>query len=326
VPALQYVVTMGSHPTERSGAGACTSLRAGLLLPGPGVDVDVVRAWRVPENDRCLWMRGITTSYRADPVGEYIIGIAEGRAYHLRRGRSTRVVRPGQLVVLDPSAAHSGSPAEGAAWAGRLLVIELPGPAGEDIPLATLRFPEPVIGDGLLARRFLALHHGMECPASALERQCAAWSFLADLAACSPDARPGVSRDDPAVRAAVEYLHDEITRNITLDELATASGAGKYQLVRRFNAAVGVPPHAYQVALRVNLARRLLERGERATDVAGLAGFVDQSHLNRHFRRRLGMTPAKYARSTRPSQPERSQYDPHVRRAGQHPRPVPVRE
>jgi AraC-like DNA-binding protein len=140
----------------------------------------------------------------------------------------------------------------------------------------------------------------MERAASALERQGAVWSFLAGLAACSPDAgrrTSAVARDDPAVRAAVEFLHDEVTRNITLDELAAASGASKYQLVRRFNAAVGVPPHAYQVALRVNLARRLLERGERATDVAGLAGFVDQSHLNRHFRRRLGMTPAQYARS-----------------------------
>lgn len=296
---------MGGYCTERTGTNACTSLRTGTLLPAPGVDVDLVRAWRVPEDGRCLWMHGITTSYRADPVGEYIIGVGDGRAYHLRRGRSTRLVRPGQLVVLDPSAPHSGSPAEGGAWAERLLVIEMAAPraalSGEDIPLAALSFPDPVIGDGLLARRFLALHHGTECPASALERQSAAVSFLADLVQSSPGARPYISkvgRDDPAVRAAVEFLHDEITRNITLDELAAASGASRYQLVRRFNAAIGVPPHTYQVALRVNLARRLLERGERATDVAGLVGFVDQSHLNRHFRRRLGISPAQYARST----------------------------
>jgi AraC-like DNA-binding protein len=280
-------------------------LRTRLVLPGPGADVDLVRAWRAPEKGPFLWMRGATTSYRADPVGEYIIGIAGGRAYHLRRGRSSRLVRPGQLVVLDPSAPHSGSPAERGAWAGRLLVIELPGLraalSSEDIPLAGLAFPDPVIGDGQLAGRFLALHHGSECQASALERQSAALTFLADLAACSPDARPRTSMmapDDRAVRAAVEYLHDNVTRNITLDELAAASGASKYELVRRFSAVVGVPPHAYQVALRVNLARRLLERGERATDVAGLAGFADQSHLNRHFRRRLGITPARYARST----------------------------
>ena len=66
-----------------------------LVLPGPGTDVDLVRAWRAPEDGSFLWMRGITTSYRADPVGEYIIGIAGGRAYHLRRGRTSRLVRPG---------------------------------------------------------------------------------------------------------------------------------------------------------------------------------------------------------------------------------------
>ena len=290
---------------ERGGTSACTSLRTRLVLPGPGTEVDLVRAWRAPEDGPLLWMRGVTTSYRADPVGEYIIGIAGGRAYHLRRGRTSWLVRPGQLVLLDPSAPHSGSPADRGAWAGRLLVIELPGPraalGSEDIPLAGLAFPDPVIGGGRLARRFLALHHGTEYPASALERQSAALSFLADLAGCSPDTRPRtsrVARDDPAVRAAVEYLNDNVARNITLDELATASGASKYELVRRFSAAIGVPPHAYQVALRVNLARRLLERGERATDVAVLAGFADQSHLNRHFRRRLGITPAQYARST----------------------------
>jgi transcriptional regulator GlxA family with amidase domain len=108
-----------------------------------------------------------------------------------------------------------------------------------------------------------------------------------------------LNRADPAVRTAVEYLHDDITRNVSLDELAAAAGASKYQLVRRFTAVIGVPPHTYQVALRVNLARRLLERGERATDVAGLAGFADQSHLNRHFRRRLGKTPAQYAQAAK---------------------------
>ena len=304
---------IGNDPTERGGTSACTSLRTRLVLPAPGADVDLVRAWRVPEDAPFLWMRGVTTSYRADPVGEYIIGMAGGRAYQLRRGRSSRLVRPGQLVVLDPSAPHSGSPAERGAWAGRLLVIELPGPrallSSEDIPLAGLAFPDPLIGDGRLARRFLALHQDTERQASALERQSATLSFLADLAACSPDARPRTSwvpPDDLAVRAAVEYLHDNVTRNITLDELATASASSKYELVRRFSAAIGVPPHAYQVALRVNLARRLLERGQRATDVAGLAGFADQSHLNRHFRRRLGITPARYARSTaRSSSPAR---------------------
>jgi hypothetical protein len=101
----------------------------------------------MPEDGQFLWMRGVTTSYRADPVGEYIISVAGGRSYYLHRGRSTRLVRPGQLVVLDPSVPHAGSPVEGGPWAGRLLVIELAGPgaapAGQDSPLSGLAFPRP---------------------------------------------------------------------------------------------------------------------------------------------------------------------------------------
>jgi AraC-like DNA-binding protein len=272
--------------------------------------VNLVQAWRAPADGPFLWMRGVTTGYRADPVGEYIIGVAHGRAYQLRRGRSSHLVRPGQMVVLDPATAHSGSPAEKGAWAARMLVVELAGPgaapAGGDAPLGDLPFPEPVIGDEAAVGRFLALHRAMEGPASALERQSAVLMFLAGLAAWSPgaartpDAGPGMARTrpaDPAVRTAVDYLRGDATRNISLDELAAVVGVGKYHLIRQFCAATGIPPHAYQIALRVNLARRLLERGERATHVATLAGFCDQSHLNRHFRRRLGLTPAQYARA-----------------------------
>jgi AraC-like DNA-binding protein len=279
-------------------------------LPGPGTEVDLVHAWREPADGRFLWMRGITTGYRADPVGEYIVGVAAGRAYRLRRGRSAQLVRPGQLVVLDPSASHSGSPAERGAWAGRLLVIELATaravPWDGDTPLSGLAFPEPAVGDRTTARRFAALHRGMERQTSALERQSAVLMFLAGLAAWSPEAARPEDEDahaaraahpEPAVRRALEYLRDEATRNVSLDELAAVAGLGKYHLIRRFRAATGVPPHAYQVALRVNLARRLLERGELAANVAAQTGFTDQSHLNRHFRRRLGLTPAQYAQA-----------------------------
>lgn len=245
-----------------------------------------------------MWMRGVTTGYRIDPAGACVIGIAAGRGYHLRRGRSTGLVRPGQLVVLDPTTAHSGSPADGGAWAGRLLVIEL---SGDDMPLSGLEFPDPVLDDGPIASRFLAMHHDSEAAASALEREGSVLDLLASIAARSPQASHPAGRavrGDAAVRLAIEHLREDTPKNVTLDELAMLAGLSKYELVRRFRAATGIPPHAYQVALRVSLARRLLERGERPADAAALAGFTDQSHLNRHFTRRVGLTPAQYARSS----------------------------
>lgn len=273
-------------------------------LSGMMEDVDVVRAWRTPGYGRLLWIHGVTTRYRVDPVGEYVIGVASGRSYHLRRGRSTQVVRPGQLVVLDPSAAHSGSPAERGPWAGRLLVAELPDLQAEmldtDDHVFDIGFPDPIVGDAHLARRFIGLHRDMARGASTLERQSRLLSFLEDLAVVSPAGHRRTrraARDDPAVRRALDHLRSETTRNVSLDELSMVAGTSKYRLVRQFKDAFGVPPHAFQVSQRVILARRLLERGARAADVAAMVGFTDQSHLHRHFRPRLGMTPKQYARA-----------------------------
>ncbi len=295
------VVITAAHRRRPIAADACTFLRNN--------ESELVEAWRSPDDEGLLWMRGRTTTYRVDPGGEYVIGIASRRGYHLQRGRTGHLVRAGQLVVLDPSLAHSGSPAEGGPWVAHVLVIELAVPDA-DHPFRRLAFPEPVIDDPNMARRFLSLHHHATPPTSTLERDTVLQAFLSDLAALSPAAPPRTSpaaRDDPAVRRALDYLHSSVTANVSLDELAVAAGSNKYQLVRQFKAAFGVPPHAYQIALRVNLARRLLERGGRPVDVATLTGFADQSHLHRHFRRRLGLTPAQYASAAAPTRrPDRT--------------------
>jgi AraC-like DNA-binding protein len=61
----------------------------------------------------------------------------------------------------------------------------------------------------------------------------------------------------------------------------------------------GMSPHRFQLAHRVRCARSLLEAGVPISEVAQRAGFADQSHFHRHFRRTLGMTPARYVRALR---------------------------
>jgi AraC-like DNA-binding protein len=69
--------------------------------------------------------------------------------------------------------------------------------------------------------------------------------------------------------------------------------------VRSFARAYGVSPHAYLVGRRVELARKLLLAGASPADTAVGAGFYDQAHLTRHFRRHTSVTPGAYARSGR---------------------------
>ena len=101
-------------------------------------------------------------------------------------------------------------------------------------------------------------------------------------------------RDDRALRLAYAYLANRPERNIGLDELAAAAGIGKFRLVRLFRERTGLPPHAFQIAHRIRRAQRMLEAGETIARTALATGFADQSHLHRHFRRSLGMTPRQY--------------------------------
>ena len=266
--------------------------------------VEEVRAWRVPEYDRLLFMHGVTTQYRVDPRGEYVIGVGNRRRFQATRGRARHVVRPGDLVMWDPSAAHTGSPLDDGPWEARLMVIELPdltaltADPGDREP--ELDFPDPVVRDPALTTDFLRLHRAMDGPASTLERQSMLATWLQDATTRSPTwrqrtAHRRVTRKDIAVRRACEYLRDNPMTNVTLDQLADAAGTSKFQLVRLFRSAFGVPPHAFQVGQRVGAARRLLERGVNPSEVAVRVGFFDQSHLHRHFQPRLGMTPRQYA-------------------------------
>jgi AraC-like DNA-binding protein len=98
------------------------------------------------------------------------------------------------------------------------------------------------------------------------------------------------------VRRAMEYLRERLADAITLDALARHAGLDKFHLCRAFRAQIGMPPHAYLTHLRVWRAKDLLHAGTRPAEVAALVGLYDQSQLNRHFRRIVGTTPARFGR------------------------------
>lgn len=99
-----------------------------------------------------------------------------------------------------------------------------------------------------------------------------------------------------AVRCAIELLRSRLADPISLDDLAAHTGLDKFHLCRAFRAQVGLPPHSYLTQLRIARAKQLLAAGVKPSDIAPRIGMYDQSQLNRHFRRIVGTTPARYLR------------------------------
>jgi AraC-like DNA-binding protein len=111
------------------------------------------------------------------------------------------------------------------------------------------------------------------------------------------DARASSARGArPHVLRARELLDDRYAEDVPLDTIAREVGLSREHLVRAFAAEFGTPPHAYVMQVRVTRARAMLAAGASAGSVAVRCGFCDQSHMNRWFRKTVGVTPAAYAR------------------------------
>jgi AraC-like DNA-binding protein len=143
---------------------------------------------------------------------------------------------------------------------------------------------------------FDALFEAAMSQQPALDQQCKLTAFL-EAAMADPAEQLPVARLTPPVAQARKILEERFDEDVRLEELEARVGLSRFYLVRRFRAEVGMPPHAFQLALRLDRAKVLTAQGVPLADVALRCGFTDQSHLSRHFRKLVGVAPGAYARS-----------------------------
>jgi AraC family transcriptional regulator len=93
---------------------------------------------------------------------------------------------------------------------------------------------------------------------------------------------------------AVEYIQDQLDTDLTVSGIAQAVGLSPYHFTRLFKESTAQSPYQYVVEARVRKAKELLTTGEfTISEAAHQVGFVDQSHLTRHFKRVFGLPPKR---------------------------------
>ncbi|MET7722631.1 helix-turn-helix transcriptional regulator [Streptomyces mirabilis] len=200
------------------------------------------------------------------------------------------------VSLLPPHVPHNGSPAT--AHGFRKRVVYLDGThLGEDLIGSAVDGPD--LRDPVLRRRVGQLHTALGHPGDELEAESRltliAERLRTHLRPSTPAATP---RDSPTLAHTLrELLDGHLTQGIGLDEAARLVHAHPAHLVRAFSGAYGIAPHQYLMSRRVDRARRLLLDGRPPGEVASATGFYDQSHLTRHFKKLVGVTPGRYARS-----------------------------
>jgi AraC-like DNA-binding protein len=265
------------------------------------------RMWRAADLGGLELLRATFSefAFRPHAHGEFFIALTEkGLVTPTYRGE-THIVGPDDLIVLNPEEAHAGGPPAGGSWTYRALY---PSPGlmrsvMAEFPASRPVMPEfrgDVVRDGQVVEGLRRFHRLSESPeASTLERDehlAAALVLLIGRHAACTQAPRSPGREPGAVRLSREYLEEHAAENVTLRALAQHCGLSAFHLCRVFQSAVGMTPHAYQTQFRVRRAKSLLRTGLPITVVAAETGFYDQAHLNRHFKRTLGLTPGRYVK------------------------------
>ena len=251
----------------------------------------------------------ITHTFARHAHETFTIGIIEAGAGAFDARGATHTARPSNLFIIHPDEVHNGYAAIPAGWTYRVLY---PDPTVLQQILfeqtgstrGTPFFPHTILQDQQLSRLTFSLHALLEQPSGKLEREVSLYELLAYLIAQHASPLPRiqpVSREHRAVAWVQDYFHAHLGENVSLDQLADLVDLNPSYLLRTFRAQIGLPPHAYQIQLRVQQARKLLREGMSLPQVALEMGFADQSHFTRHFRHLVGVTPGQYAHSTQKS-------------------------
>ncbi|MFF3330258.1 AraC family transcriptional regulator [Streptomyces sp. NPDC002888] len=201
------------------------------------------------------------------------------------------------VSLLPPHVPHNGSPATPLGFRKRVLYLDathltddLIGPAVDT----------PDLRDPVLRRRVGQLHTALTRPGEELEAD-SRLTLIGERLRDHFRHTVRSPRPDPALARRLRELLDAcVVQGISLERAADVVQAHPAHLVRAFSGAYGIAPHQYLTARRVDLARRLLLDGRPPAEVAAAAGFYDQAHLTRHFRKLVGVTPGRYGDRRKP--------------------------
>ncbi|MEU8194275.1 AraC family transcriptional regulator [Microbispora amethystogenes] len=267
----------------------------------------------------------------------YSFGMTEEGAQSFTCRGAAHTSVSGMLMAFNPDDPHDGHAADLLGFTYRIVHVgpELVASVLEDatgretgLPL----FARPVVRDAALAARLRALSGALLGDVDDLRRYdllSTAIMSVVRRAAVRPVRPQDVTRADAREIAerVRRHLHDahspgsgaaEVTTEVTADDLAALTGRSRFAVYRAFRSVYGMPPSDYQRLLRLRTARRLIAEGRALGEAAAVAGFADQSHLNRWFVRCYGISPGEYraAGPVRPGAAGTRRWPPDPRRSG----------
>lgn len=224
-----------------------------------------------------------------------VVGLVDAGARLFSLPTGTVRAGTGDVFVLPPGLPHACASfgGNGAASSYRLLCL----PPGRLRTAAAAVAPAGARLRADFARAFRAV--ASRTPGAA-ERVNDLLRGLTVLFPPAPSGEGGSTGRESPVRMARRFITEHAGEPLVMEDVALAVGLSPFHLHRLFVAQTGLTPREFRETVRLRLARLSLEQGLSPAEAAVSAGFYDQSHLCRTFRRHMGCTPGAYASARSP--------------------------
>ena len=238
---------------------------------------------------------------------ELELGIRQGDGWQFNYRGATYSVPPNTLVVTQPGEAHYADCAsdQHCTYRGLQVGVDLLQQVATEVAgrkTALPFFSMPLVYDRDLNTQIVQVHQALEQPISQLEQQTLMGEVLAQLilrCAENPPCQAKLGEERQPVDRVRTYIEDHYDREISLEQLAQVANLSSFHLNRAFSKTFGMPPHAYQIQVRILQAKRLLRKEWSIEQVAIKTGFVSQSHFGSHFKRLVCVTPGQYIQDSK---------------------------
>lgn len=233
----------------------------------------------------------------------FSIGAVTGGRSTYVNGKVLERAGPGSVVVINPDVVHACNPENDQPWSYRMLYVDVEwlsnlqrelgvGQVGGFRPFSTTLTTQAGLYDGLnrLHATLVDEHADM------LQKHGAAVDFFSGLCRTLSSAPFPARGDNLKLARAAHYIRENCAQALRLEEICAAADLSASYLIRAFKDRYGMTPHAYLVNCRIEYSRAQLKRGRAIAEVAAEAGFADQAHLQRAFRKFVAATPGQYRR------------------------------
>ncbi|MEK4760423.1 AraC family transcriptional regulator [Viridibacillus sp. FSL E2-0187] len=223
---------------------------------------------------------------------EYAIGVTLRGIQHYNLDGSLQLSYKNGVMLFNPEQAHDGMAHDETGLDYIMLYIKpqllLEVIENKDI----VRFSSPIVYDYQLVQRILSLSNAIlnnEEDALCSELLISLTDILIQNNLSTDN-----KKDNNLIRKAKVMLHSNLENVLKLDELCNQLNLSKFQFIRLFKAHTGITPYQYYLNCKIERAKQLIDMNKDIYSAVAECGFVDLTHLNKHFKGVYGTTAFEY--------------------------------